>query len=78
MNVDAALNFPRYSPFAKKLLTGGYTADQVAAHYGEGGWWYLHDWRGRRGDAPSEYHIKDTIKTAVEFKEAPREGINVW
>jgi hypothetical protein len=45
-----------------QLIKAGYTADQVRRYYGEGGWWYCVDWRGRdRHQPPQEGDIYKTI-----------------
>jgi hypothetical protein len=50
---------------AKELLKAGYAAAQVAAAYGEGGWWQQ-NWRGKSGGAPTLNQIKTTIAEALK------------
>lgn len=68
--MDGHLNFRQLKTLAEQLLEA-YTADQVQAHYAagqspNGHWnWYLHDWRGQKGERPSLQAIRETIKAAV-------------
>lgn len=36
------------------------TPDEIAAHYGPGGWWYSNDWRGQKGELPTLGAIRQT------------------
>ncbi len=65
MRMDAALNGTRLARLAADLLRAGYEPGQVARAYGRGGWWYREDWRGKRGDAPGEQGIRETLRRAV-------------
>lgn len=53
---------------AKEILVAGYTAAQVAAAYGEGGWWQQ-NWRGKSGGAPTLNQIKTTIAEALSARD---------
>lgn len=49
------------------------TPELIGAKYGPGGWWYLNDWRGKRGEAPSPATIRETWGRWVEQVKTPRE-----
>lgn len=34
--------------------------EQVLEHYGPGAWWYLNDWRGKKGQPPKPSQIRET------------------
>lgn len=51
---------------AKELLAAGYTADDVRAVFGEGGWWYKEDWRGKQGQLPRIEQIAPDIAKGKE------------
>ena len=38
----------------------GMTAEEILRYYGDGGWWYTNDWRGRVGHPPSTSTIRET------------------
>lgn len=56
---------------ASTLVKAGYTPEQVRAYYGKAGWWYQHDWRGRKGDPPKPEQIGETIKQAMSTDPPP-------
>jgi len=47
---------------AKRLLLAEPhpTPDEVASHYGDGGWWWMQDWRGQKGEWPKPSAIRAT------------------
>lgn len=59
----------RIGRVAGKLVKAGYTPEQVEFSYGEGGWWYEHDWRGREGDLPTPEKVQSTIGAARQHYE---------
>lgn len=71
-----------------KLLgsSRGYTPEDVLRCYGEGGWWYKHDWRGKSGDRPTPEKIQATLAVAVEESDKgasksvsmSSDGIGTW
>lgn len=72
---------------ASTLVKAGYTPEQVRACYGKAGWWYQHDWRGRKGDPPKPEQIGETIKQAVgtdppserpSVRIVPQQGNHWW
>lgn len=59
------LNGPRAGKFAKSLRQAGATLAELEAHYGQADhgaawWWYRDDWRGKRGQRPSQAGITET------------------
>jgi len=68
--MDGHANWQTLSKTAGELL-GTYTPAQVRTHYGRGQpppatWnWYLHDWRGQKGEPPEPRAILGTIKRAI-------------
>jgi len=46
----------RMEASAKMLLSAGYTPDDISAI---GAWWYEHDWRGQKGQAPTPEQIRE-------------------
>jgi len=64
--MDVKLNNGQIGKRAKELLGAGYTAAQVERAYsGDSCWWYKHDWRGQKGQAPKPGQIHETIKAAT-------------
>lgn len=72
--VSARLNFARVQQFANELLDARYTPEQLLWHYGKqpagfADWnYYKDDWRGRKGDLPTEAIIRNTIAGAVQAR----------
>jgi hypothetical protein len=65
MGQDVNIMFSRYGRLASQLIDGGYSAELVEREYGVTGGFYKNDWRGIRGNPPSEYSIKETIAQAA-------------
>lgn len=53
----------RYLRLGKALIQEGITPEDLLAWYGEGGRWWEEDWRGKRGQHPTEFAIRETAKT---------------
>lgn len=64
--IDDGGNGERYAKTAHWLVKRGYTPEQVREHYGVDGDWYMHDWRGQKGQAPTQKDVRDTIFKAVK------------
>lgn len=60
----------RYLRLGKALIQQGVTVDDLRAWYGKDGRWFREDWRGKRGQAPTEFGIRETAR---HFLEAPAE-----
>lgn len=75
MGVDANLNAGKIVRTASDLRKAGYTALQVLSCYGEGGWWYKEDWRGKKGEHPTLSAIRETIQ---EASKNGGEGAGAW
>ena len=58
--MDVRLNGTRLGKAATKLAQAGVTADEIRQHYGPEGWWYKHDWRGKKNEAPRPEHVTET------------------
>lgn len=63
---DIKLSASMIAKTSVSLLKAGYTPEQVEMFYGENGWWYIKDWRGKKGQAPTLSQVADTIKEAVD------------
>jgi hypothetical protein len=59
--MDKTLNYSRLAKEAKALHLAGYTHEQIKITYGEGGKWYLCDWRGMKGERPELGTIRASI-----------------
>jgi hypothetical protein len=59
VGMDFEKNKPRLFKEAKDYYKPGDEV-QIVNDYGAGGAWYLHDWRGKRGDAPTLAQIRET------------------
>lgn len=59
---------PRYLRLGKALIQIGATPEDLQAWYGEGGRWWTEDWRGQKGQHPTEFAIRETAR---RFLEAP-------
>lgn len=62
---DVELNKIRLLRPAKAMLLAGYTPSQIEQAYGDDGWWYKSDWRGKQGQLPTIAAIMTTIKQAT-------------
>jgi len=69
--LDRGLNYGRLAKEAKDLHKAGYTAQQVAIVYSKGGAWYVHDWRGQKGNKPGVGQIRQTVAELLEKKDLP-------
>ena len=54
------LNKNRAKIFAEAKRLGDVDPQDILRHYGRGGWWYLHDWRGKQGQRPSLGQVRTT------------------
>jgi hypothetical protein len=57
----------RAGKLARALKAAGCTPGEILRYYGQvdpgnGWWWYTADWRGKRGQRPSENGIRETCK----------------
>jgi phage replication O-like protein O len=43
-----------------------YTAEYITDRYNPGGWWYVNDWRGQKGQQPTPRAIIETIAKTVQ------------
>ncbi len=64
----------RFLVLGKDLVAAGATPAWVRATYGEGGRYWSEDWRGKRGERPSEHAIRETVMEYLhsEPAQAPR------
>ena len=46
--------------FREAKILGAVTPADVRASYGAGGWWYTHDWRGKKGQRPTPAQVRET------------------
>ena len=61
--LKATLNGGRLGRAAKALVKE-YTHADIQNIYAPGGWWYLSDWRGQKGEMPTPEQIIETIGRA--------------
>lgn len=66
--LDVGLSKGKAGSFAKRFRKAGYTLDEIRDFYGDGGWWYKHDFRGKKGEPPTLALIHETIRRAREFR----------
>lgn len=59
--MDGKLNAKRLGKAASSLSKQSYSPEFIRAHYGPGAWWYLSDWRGKKGELPTPEQIIETI-----------------
>ena len=64
IKLDPTLYYSKHDEFAASLAIK-YTAEQVREIYKQGGWWYVHDWRGKKGQPPTLETIRETIGPAL-------------
>lgn len=64
MMMDPKLSGGRIGQITKKLIKGGYEPAQIKSWYGQGGWWYKHYWKGKKGSPPDNGDIEKTVKQA--------------
>ena len=55
----------RAAKLGKQLRGAGGTVGDVLAYYGQSDsgavwWWYRDDWRGKRGERPADYSMRET------------------
>jgi hypothetical protein len=62
LNVNS--NASRVSRFAKELTELTITPAQIILSYGEGSGYYKVDWRGKKGQPPTEKVIRETLQLA--------------
>lgn len=58
---DAKMHGGRLGRSASKLVKAGYLPELVEINYSPGGWWYMNDWRGQKGEMPTPEQIVETI-----------------
>lgn len=73
LDVKIVANRGRLGKDAKELVSANYSAENVEKLYTKGGWWYLNDWRGKKGQAPKLQDIKETIGIASKSVTTSRE-----
>lgn len=63
MRMDAKINAKRLGVLAKELVGGGYTPEQIAAAYGQGGRYWSEDWRAKQANPspPNASTIRETV-----------------
>jgi phage replication O-like protein O len=69
--LDFGLHRSKLAAFAKRMVTAGYTAEQVGKCYGAAGWWVRVDWRGKQGQPPTLAQVESTIAQAVQARASP-------
>jgi len=65
MGLEVNLNAARVSRLASELVKMTITPAQIESKYKAGAWWYKNDWRGKRGQKPTENGIRETINQAA-------------
>ena len=55
----------RLAKRGKELHDAGYTVAQIEAAFGQDGWWYRNDWRGKQGQYPTPEQIQELVSQAV-------------
>lgn len=66
MGLEVNLNASRVSRLASELVKMTVTPAQIQSAYGAGDtWWYKDDWRGKRGQKPTESAIRETLNSAA-------------
>lgn len=70
--MDAKLAGRRLAKRGKELWAAGYSVEQIEQWYGEGGWWYREDWRGKKGSFPTPEDIQATVVQARSASKPPR------
>jgi hypothetical protein len=61
-DTDASLMYSRLAKEAKSLVKAGYNSEDIMNVFGEDGTWYKDDWRGKKGQKPTMYQIRESIK----------------
>lgn len=61
----------RYLRLGKALIQQGVRPEDLRAWYGTDGRWFREDWRGQRGQRPTEFGIRETAR---RFLDAPEEA----
>lgn len=72
--LNPALQKTQLGKTASQLIKAGYTPDQIRERYNPGAWWYLHDWRGQKGQPPTLPQVVSTIEQAGNNKVAEPKG----
>lgn len=67
--MSATLNYDEIAALADDLIASGYTYQQIAAVYAANGYWFKHDWRGKKGELPDFKAIRETIRRGVMWLE---------
>lgn len=79
--LDPTLKKGQIGRLAKDMIKAGYNHEQIKEWYtSPDGWYWLHDWRGQKGQYPDEKAIRDTAKKAMEGgeeTEVDREWVEV-
>lgn len=72
--LDPKLMRGKIGKFSQMILKAGYAPAEVEGYYSPGGWWYVHDWRGKeRGQPPTLEQIVSTLADAQRtMNPAPR------
>jgi hypothetical protein len=56
---------------ASKLRKLGISPPEVMEWYGQRGWWYNRDWRGKKGQKPTPEQVFETVEMAKGEYTAP-------
>lgn len=64
----------RFLKLGRDLIAAGATPGDILALYGEGGRYWLEDWRGKNGQRPSEHAIRETVNDYLHST-APRVAV---
>ena len=64
----------RFLKLGRDLIAAGATPGDVRTLYGQGGRYWLEDWRGKNGQRPSEHAIRETV-TEYLHNTAPQPAV---
>lgn len=84
MGLEVNLNAARVARLASELVGMTVTPAQIESVYGEKdtAWWYQQDWRGKKGQKPTETAIRETLAQAAnsnsEIESDPYHGKQVF
>lgn len=73
MGLEVNLNAARVARLASELVRMTITPTQIESVYGasDTAWWYQQDWRGKKGQKPTESAIRETLAQAANSGNAP-------
>lgn len=71
--MELELNRPALFAEAKRLVSGGVTAEDIRQHYGPGGWWQTSYWKGQRGEPPILGEVRKFWNTWDKREKTDRE-----